>query len=320
MNDFTLKLMERILLYKLNIIKPTFAQFVITTRCNLDCKFCFIPKEDRKRCKELSTWEVFNLIESLHNLGIIDLLITGGEPLLRSDIIEIASYAKNKGFRLNLISNGTLITRKNAKELCNYFDTISISLDGFEKTHNKLRGNKNAFQLAMRAIKTLFKNRGKCLIGVATTLMKENKDEIIPLFRKLRKTVNFVGIQPIHFDKKRTPLPSDVLNLIDALLRMKKESPSYLKNTSAFIKLIPRFFGGEIIKICDAGRLYFTISPQGHIFPCLGYGMPNSHRLSSTKNIPNKKIDIRCDGCLVRCTTDISLLFRNFLQESLSCL
>jgi MoaA/NifB/PqqE/SkfB family radical SAM enzyme len=315
----TIRIIIRIILYKLGIIKPTFAQLIITKKCNLNCRFCFIPKEERLKCEEVDTKEVFQIIDYLHSIGIIDLTITGGEPLLRSDLIEIAKYAKKRGFILNLISNGTLINREAAKEICKYFDTVSISLDGFKDTHNSLRRNNNAFQLAIRAIRNLSKNRGKCSVGIATTLMRENVSEIIPLFKKLRKFVNFVGIQPVHFDKNRIPQPSKVQHLIDELILMKKENPNYIKNTLKFIELIPAFLSGKKIKICDAGKLYLFASTDGSISPCLVYTPINKTSITKKNHIYKNfnSNDINCNGCLIRCTTDISLLFRDPLREFL---
>jgi len=315
----TIRIIIRIILYKLGIIKPTFAQLIITKKCNLNCRFCFIPKEERLKWEEVGTKEVFKIIDYLHSIGIIDLTITGGEPLLRSDLIEIAKYAKRRGFILNLISNGTLINREVAKEICKYFDTVSISLDGFKDTHNNLRRNNNAFQIVMRAIRNLSKNRGKCSVGIATTLMRENVSEIMPLFKKLSNFVDFVGIQPIHFDKNRIPKHSELKRFIDELILMKKENPHYIKNTLKFIELIPAYFSGKKIKICDAGKLYLFASTDGIISPCLLYNPIQRYPMIKKKYIyknlnPN---DINCNGCLIRCTTDISLLFRNPLREFL---
>jgi radical SAM protein with 4Fe4S-binding SPASM domain len=107
-------------------------------------------------------------------------LLSGGEPLLRKDIMKVVGCIKSMGIEPVISSNGTLITRKIAKELKDYgVQYIGISIDGFKEIHDKIRGVKGAFAAAMKGIKN--SQEAGLKVGIRFTLMKDNKDELIPL-------------------------------------------------------------------------------------------------------------------------------------------
>lgn len=91
-------------------IRPPFmVSYSITTKCNLRCKHCYSDSVDQPAPDELSTAEAFRLIDDLSRWGIGLLIIDGGEPLCRKDLLDVVSYASSKGIRTTIGSNGTLI-------------------------------------------------------------------------------------------------------------------------------------------------------------------------------------------------------------------
>lgn len=106
---------------------------ITTYKCNLNCIMCDLPKMF-KNCKDLPLGTIKRIIRESKEIGFKELVLTGGEPLLRDDIFEIIQYAKSKGFIINLNTNATLIENKLLKKLLKSKPSIiSISLDGPKK-------------------------------------------------------------------------------------------------------------------------------------------------------------------------------------------
>jgi len=87
-----------------------------TRRCNLACKHCRATAEDHPYDNELDTKASFKLLEQIKEVGDPIIILTGGEPLLREDIFDIAAYGTKLGLRMVMAPNGTLITKDNAKK------------------------------------------------------------------------------------------------------------------------------------------------------------------------------------------------------------
>lgn len=114
----------------------------LTNECNLRCLYCYAdaggPLES-----EMSTDEVIHLLDRLVVLSPTVIAFTGGEPLLRKDLFEIAPYATEIGLPTSLVTNGILIDERNAEQLAEYFDKVQVSLDGSTASiHERLRGKK----------------------------------------------------------------------------------------------------------------------------------------------------------------------------------
>ena len=85
----------------------------LTRRCNLTCRHCYATSVDRDFPGELSTREVYSVMDDLRAFGVPVLILSGGEPLMRRDIFDISRHAKATGFYVGLSTNGTLITEDN---------------------------------------------------------------------------------------------------------------------------------------------------------------------------------------------------------------
>ena len=109
-------------------------------RCNLTCKHCYSISADTQFAGELSFPEVSTVMDDLKSFRVPVLILSGGEPLLRPDIFDIAKRAKAMGFYVALSSNGTLIDESNIGQIaaCD-FDYVGVSLDGLGATHDKFR-------------------------------------------------------------------------------------------------------------------------------------------------------------------------------------
>ena len=109
-------------------------------RCNLMCKHCYSISGDVDFPGELSTAQVFGVMDDLKRFKVPVLILSGGEPLLRRDIFEISHRAKSMGFYVGLSSNGTLITEHNIDAIAAVdYNYVGISLDGIGATHDAFR-------------------------------------------------------------------------------------------------------------------------------------------------------------------------------------
>jgi radical SAM protein with 4Fe4S-binding SPASM domain len=123
--------------------------YAITDGCNLRCPYCYASSA-RKLPGELITAESLNLVEQAAALGAETLILTGGEPLLRRDLFEVAEHARKHGMRVNIITNATRIRdAKIARKMADLFATITVSLDGgTAETHEPTRGQGTFAQTA----------------------------------------------------------------------------------------------------------------------------------------------------------------------------
>jgi len=126
----------------------------ITRRCNLRCVHCYSDSEPRGYSGELDFRECKAVIDDLARFGVPAILLSGGEPLTHPDFFAIARYASERGLRLTLSTNGTLLRRATAYSLRAIgFSYVGISLDGIGETHDTFRGRQGAFEGAMTAFR-----------------------------------------------------------------------------------------------------------------------------------------------------------------------
>lgn len=148
-----------------------------TRRCNLRCIHCYAHAKDQPSPDELSTEEGKLLLDDLARFGAPVVLFSGGEPLMRPDLVELAEYAVGKGMRAVISTNGTLITPAVAQSLRDVgLSYVGISLDGLEAVNDRFRGVKGAFRMAMDGIEAC--RRAGIKVGLRFTMNRFNAGEI----------------------------------------------------------------------------------------------------------------------------------------------
>jgi heme d1 biosynthesis radical SAM protein NirJ len=153
-------------------------------RCNLTCKHCYSISADKDFPGELSTDEVFGVMDNLKRFRVPVLILSGGEPLLRPDIYDVARRAKAMGFYVGLSTNGTLIDERNIGQIAAIgFDYVGVSLDGIAATHDKFRRMDGAFDKSMHGIR-LCKACG-IKVGIRFTLTQDNAHDLPELLQLL---------------------------------------------------------------------------------------------------------------------------------------
>ncbi len=153
----------------------------ITRRCNLKCIHCYAHADETSSDNELSTEQGKKLIDDLAGFKVPVILFSGGEPLVRKDLPELAAYAVGKGMRAVISTNGTLISEKIARTLKEIgLSYVGISLDGTEKINDRFRGVSGAFKSAIEGIKNC--QSAGIKVGLRFTVNKYNADEIPAIF------------------------------------------------------------------------------------------------------------------------------------------
>ncbi|MCI0744462.1 MAG: radical SAM protein [Verrucomicrobia subdivision 3 bacterium] len=126
----------------------------LTRRCNLKCLHCYSDSDAREYPGELTFEQCRAVVDDLANFAIPGLLLSGGEPLIHPRFFDIAGYARQRGLRLTLSTNGTLIDHETAQKLKAIgFAYIGISLDGIGATHDYFRGRRGAFEKTVQAFR-----------------------------------------------------------------------------------------------------------------------------------------------------------------------
>lgn len=233
---------------------PLNATFEITYRCNLRCVHCCYLEEDTDN--ELTTKEVFSVIDQLAEAGTLEITFTGGEALVRDDFLDIAAYARKKNMAVSLISNGTLMDERTVEKMkVLHFSDLFISLYGVTpKTHEAVTTVPGSFPRTVKAIKLLVESGFK--VTVKTSVMKQNVDEIA----KINDFCNDVGAE-----LSASPLLFPTTNGSMRPL-------NYRLSDEELGRYMMWEIGSEevrgLTRTCNAGLCNVSISPQGNVFPC----------------------------------------------------
>ncbi len=151
-------------------------------RCNLTCKHCYSISADTDFPNELTTEQVYAVMDDLKQFGVPVLILSGGEPLLRPDIFAIAQRAKDMGFYTALSTNGTLIDAGNIEQIADMgFDYLGISIDGIGEVHDQFRRKEGAFDASIKALRLCHEQGIK--VGLRFTMTQDNAEQLPQLLQ-----------------------------------------------------------------------------------------------------------------------------------------
>jgi len=173
-------------LLQFSIDKKPVVVWNVTRACNLNCIHCYARAVGHTRDKELTYDQGVSLIDDLVGFGVPVILFSGGEPLFRPDLVDLANYAVKKGMRAVISTNGTLITPKKAEELKQIgLSYVGVSLDGMEEINDRFRGKRGAFKEALAGIRNC--QQAGLKVGLRFTINRMNIDEIPSIFDLLEE-------------------------------------------------------------------------------------------------------------------------------------
>jgi len=154
---------------------------IVVWNCNLHCIHCYAQASAQGCSGEFDTKQAKAFIHDLADFKVPVILFSGGEPLLREDIFELASFAREKGLRTVISTNGTLINEKVAIQLARLdLAEVGISLDGSEPTNDRFRGQSGAYQAALRGFRNC-KSQG-LRVSLRLTITRFNYQDIPAIF------------------------------------------------------------------------------------------------------------------------------------------
>jgi len=168
--------------------EPKWIAWEITRRCNLKCVHCRSSSEiEAAGHPDFTLDEAKKIMDDIASYANPVLVLSGGEPLVRDDVFDIARYGTNKGFRMCLATNGTLVTDEICKKIKDAdIKMVSLSLDGAKpETHDNFRNQEGAFEGTMNAIQLFKEHDIPFLINSSFTL--RNRDEIPDIYQLVKK-------------------------------------------------------------------------------------------------------------------------------------
>lgn len=275
----------------------------VTRNCNLNCMHCRAAATRGPYTGELDTGQCLNLLDEIKKAGDPIVILTGGEPLLREDIFEIARYGTDKGLRMVMAPNGTLITEALAREMADAgIQRISISIDGATpESHDQFRGVEGAFDGAMRGIRHA-KNAG-IEFQINTTITQSNLDQI-PRIQELAAELGAVahhifllvptGRGKYLIDQEITA--EEYENTLNWFYDQREETPLQLKATCAphYYRILRQRARADgktvtfqthgldaVTRGCLGGTGFCFISHRGIVQPC-GFLHVNSGNVTET--------------------------------------
>ena len=274
----------------------------ITKACNLRCVYCYFSAGDPIE-NELSTAEMLTVLEDVQLLNPNRVVITGGEPLLRSDILEIAQKLKkmNNRARLCITTNGTLMNEKSAECLVKIFDEIRISVDCFQEINDSKRGQ-GTFEKVMRAFRYVLEAGGNPAAFITVTSLN------LPYLTDFIKFLLRNEICKIHLSPlKKAGRAKDIAMFCDQKEVQEVAARFWFEN-----------FGLQLVNEsksefnCGVGK-YLTVYPDGSVYPChllaypefcigdvrkqrLNFIYKNSRLMNKLRSLHFKEIS-QCSAC-----------------------
>ena len=253
--------------------------FELTTACNEHCFHCG-SNCDKPQSGELTTEEykmILDQIKEDFDISRLQLCITGGEPLLRRDFFEIMNYAKDLGFKWGMTSNATLITKEVAHKLALAgMGTISVSIDGLQQTHDRLRGMNRAYELAMRGINNLIDEGAFSSVQITSVFNHENINEIDRMFEIFDgidiDSWRVINLEPIGRALLRPELmctKEDLQKMFEFIRAKRREGYPVMYGCSHYLGLDYEVEVRDWYWLCNAGVYTASIMSNGDIGACL---------------------------------------------------
>ncbi len=271
----------------------------ITDKCNLKCTYCYSNFYKRKN-NDIPLAGVRRIVDAFDDLGVIEVSLIGGEPLLHPDFPRMVEYVKGKGLLCSIVTNGFFLGRH--LDAVKKLDHVCVSLDGPEEVNDVTRG-RGSFRRAVEALELLKSNRINR--SIRATLQKNNLDAIertMDLAVRYGAMLNFGLLFPQSSDNgrvktvsKETPHDEEYRAALRKIIALKKKYPkrffnslANFRNALAWPAGYTRFFlfENELKEFpafrpvpCFGGRTFATVDTDGRLYPCTNligcYDAPN---------------------------------------------
>lgn len=261
---------------------PVMMTWEITYRCPTKCISCARWRSNRT-IDELSIQEGKLLIDDAYRLGVRLLVISGGDPLMKKDCILIGHYARMKGMRTVLCTNGFNITTENISNLLESFDVFELPIDSLNpEIHDSFRGVKGSFERTLAAIRLIEMSKKPSHGIEITTVVRDNNYREVAEINRIFAAMSIVtAMQPLHqniYGAKTSDkfewakkIDLDWNSMVDDYQWYDQFSKYALENYfKGILKYIRQPQLPDHSYKCFAGSYSFNVDPEGNIFICDG--------------------------------------------------
>ena len=256
---------------------PRIISWNSTFKCDLKCAHCYMDAQERESAQELTTEEGKMLIDQIAEVSKPVLVLSGGEPLMRDDIFELARYGTEKGLKMAMGTNGVGITDEVAKKiLASGIKKVAISMDSSSpEIHDEFRGVPGSWQKAIDGIKASIRNG----LGVQfnTTVTVQNFDDI----DNILDLAESLGVKDLHLfflvptgrgTEVEDITPEMYEKMIRQVLAKSQKTNLEVKPTCApqYMRIAEQM-GIDMSRWtrgCIAGLSYVRVYPEGEVTPC----------------------------------------------------
>ncbi|MCC7429487.1 radical SAM protein [bacterium] len=278
--------------------RPVLMNLEVTKRCNARCDFCDYWKTKDKN-------ELEDYLPIVKKIDPLVLAITGGEPTLRRDLVDIVRRIKENvdTIYISMISHGYMLTEEKAKELYEAgLDQICISVDYIGERHEISRGLKGLWNHLEDLIPKLGKI-GFQNVALNTIIMNDNLDEIIPLVHKAKEWGVKIGFSSYTSLKVGNDShyvvyerQAELEKIIKEILRLKGELKNVM-SSDFYLENIPSYFSNRALGDCQAGKYWVQVTPDGYIKHCSEFPIFTHYSEYNYKEI----VSPDCDKCWYSC-------------------
>ncbi len=285
---------------------PFFCGHKLTYNCNLRCKMCPFW---RRTSPDSSLEQEKAILKQVYNSGACGVAFEGGEPLLRSDLVEILAFSRSLPLHTSLITNGTLLESR-IDDIAPYINgVVYVSLDGLEKTHDDIRGVSGSFRKSLRGICAA---KEKVPVTINTTVMSENVDEIesmVELAKELGTKISVAVAHEYCNANASSPAVDKIPKIAHRLMEMKREGYPVV-NSMGYFKVMAK----EKKWQCKPWTM-INIDPHGNaVLPCYVHNdyvssvpILEGGIKGAVSDFDWKKIE-NCQRCSLHCYVEPSLV------------
>ena len=317
----------------LGLRSPIYVQWAVTKRCNLNCRMCN-SNRSRQGELELDLDDVARLADVLTQMGIGVLILTGGEPFVRSDLVDVYRTFARRGIVPRLQTNGILADGDRLRQLVDLgLSEMTLSLDSLnEELQDDINGRRGTWRQTIEALARVscILPREANLSGVNVVVSKRNVHEVPQVVKFIDAIGFYASVIPVHVSRHRDRSfiirksaddfhfdPDDspaVDRLYETLMAMKRRG-ARIQNSLRFLRESPHFLKyGHTQWRCDSPRLFFSISPSGSFLPCvdIAYERPmlGDTFLRDWRNgeIAREIAPLvqKCPGCMYACWPEVT--------------
>lgn len=300
--------------------RPFFLAHAATFGCNSKCRMCTYWQLTPRMKEDMSTEEVFQLLDEAYDAGMRGYYLFGGEPLVRKDIGQLVDYAKRRGFLTTMNTNASLLASK-AQSLRG-LDFAFVSVDYFNRYNDFIRGRPGSFEDAVTGIRRI-REVGKTRVTLVTTISTLNIDAVEPmakLARELKVGISYNFVEPtLDFgltDSQNSPNMSlglsrqQLRGFYKQLLSLKREGYPLMET-----EYVLSHFAEGRPWVCHFPKMFVYVSPDKKIFDCT-YGYSYDLRRGSFEDYfssPAYRDQVAkaegCNACVRTCVRGYSYAY-----------